>query len=211
MHFYTPVTETAQPSHALDQLFLLELVRRPGQHVHLHSAMVGTHQPLDDDGVLVALVLHPKRMFRRIHELADSLPSITNTPDQLRVLGWGELLACPIGLEALENLVHFTLVGGHYGVVARFGQILGFPVKRLDERRMVVDYHRLFVREVEGWVAVDNLDAGVPQHLPRSIIFFFAAAPCRVQHDAHSYSPMMRADYRFDQARVGEREHLNAK
>ena len=69
VHLGADVVHDPQPADALDQLVLLERVRRPRQDVDLHAAPRGAHQPLDDDRVLVALVLQPERVLRRFDEV----------------------------------------------------------------------------------------------------------------------------------------------
>ena len=83
VHLDTHIVQNSQAPDALDEFLLLELVRRPGQHVNFHAAMVGPDQALDDDGVLVALVLHPQRMLGLVDELANALAAIADAPDQM--------------------------------------------------------------------------------------------------------------------------------
>jgi len=52
------VVHDPQPAHALDELVLLQGMRRPRHHVELHPAPGGTDHPLDHHRVLVSLVLH---------------------------------------------------------------------------------------------------------------------------------------------------------
>ena len=47
----------------------------------------GADQPLDDDGILVALVLDKQRVLRVVNELRDALAPVGRAPDQVRVSG----------------------------------------------------------------------------------------------------------------------------
>ena len=80
------------------------------------------------------------------------------------------VLALPVGVEAAHHLGHFVAVGGDDGIVAGLRQVLRFPVQRLDEADLVVDDHRLLMRQVEGRVAVAHLDAGVGEQLARLLV-----------------------------------------
>src|SRR5208283_417672 len=83
VHLDANIIQDSQASNALDEFFLLQLVRWARQDVHLHAAMVRPDQALDDHGVLVALVLHPQGMFRLVDELANPLPAIPDAPNQM--------------------------------------------------------------------------------------------------------------------------------
>ncbi len=122
-----------------------------------------------------------------------------------------KVLAIPVGLEALDDFVDLVRVRGDDGVVARLGQVLGLPVERLDERRLVVDHHRLLVREVERRIAVDHLDSSGGECLPRVLVLFFAAAASRIQHDAHLHAAGSGGDHGLEQFRIGEDEHLDSE
>lgn len=75
----------AHPSHGLNELFLLELVRWARHHVNLHSAARSPDQPLDDNCILVALILKKNGILRLVNKLGDALPTVTAAPDQMRV------------------------------------------------------------------------------------------------------------------------------
>src|SRR5271157_128952 len=141
VHLDADIVQDSQAPDTLDEFLLLQLVRWPGQDVHSYAAMICPHQAFNDHGVLVALVLHPQRMFCLVDELANSLSAIPNAPDQMRLLARREGGAVPIGLEALDDLRNLVTVLGHDRVVARFGEILSLPIERHDERCFVINYH----------------------------------------------------------------------
>jgi hypothetical protein len=88
---------------ALHQFLSFQMVRRPRQHVHLHAATIGPHQPLDDHRVPVALVLHPERMLGFINELADAMAAVSGAPDQVRQ---GDSLLVPTTLSMMTFSGH---------------------------------------------------------------------------------------------------------
>ena len=49
--------------------------------MHLHSAHLGLYQLFNDDGILIALILKPKRVLCVIDKLSDPLPAVTDAPD----------------------------------------------------------------------------------------------------------------------------------
>jgi hypothetical protein len=153
------VLQAAQAADAFDELILLELMRRAGHDVNLDAAGVSADEVLDDGGILIAFVLQPKGVFAGVDELAETLASVADAPDQMRVVAAIELLAVPVGIEAARDLVDFVLMGGDDGVVARLGDVFGLPVERLDEGDGIVDDHRFFVGDVEGGIAVADVNA----------------------------------------------------
>src|SRR5208282_6442717 len=112
VHLDADIVQDTQTADALDQFLLLQLMRGPRQHMYLHPAMVCPHQAFDDHRVLVALVLHPQRMLGLVDELADPLPPIPDTPDQMRLLAWVEGFAVPVSLEAFDDLRDLMVVLG---------------------------------------------------------------------------------------------------
>src|SRR5271157_2790843 len=103
MHLDADIIQDAQTADALDKFFLLQLVGRTCQHVDLHAAMVSPHQPLNDHRVLVALVLHPKRVFGFVDKLTNTMTTVADAPDQMRVLAGIEGSPVPVGLKALDD------------------------------------------------------------------------------------------------------------
>ena len=106
------VFQDAQATDPFNQLFLLELVRRPRHEVNLHAAAIGANDVLNDDRVLIALVLQPERVLGLVDELGNPLAAVADAPDEVRMFAGIEFAARPVGLEALDDLVHFMLVGG---------------------------------------------------------------------------------------------------
>ncbi|EXI91680.1 MAG: hypothetical protein AW12_01135 [Candidatus Accumulibacter sp. BA-94] len=92
------------------------------------------------------------------------------------------MLAVPVGVEALDDLVHLVPVRSEHAVVTGFGEVLGVPVERLHQRRLAVHHHRLLVRDIEGGIAVGDFDAGRLQRLAGRAVLDLAAAPGRVEH-----------------------------
>ena len=70
------ILQSAKTADTFDELLLLELVRRPGHNLDFDAAGVSADQVLDDGGVLVALVLEPKRMLALVDELSNALPPV---------------------------------------------------------------------------------------------------------------------------------------
>ncbi len=81
-HFHADVGKNAQAADTFDELVRLQRMRRLGQDVHLDPTHRRAHQPFDDHGVLVALVLHPERMPRGVDEAGEPLAAVVRTPDQ---------------------------------------------------------------------------------------------------------------------------------
>src|SRR5207253_9615902 len=100
------VVHDPQAAHALDQLLLLERVRRPRHDVDLHRAAARANQVLDDHGVLVTLVLKEQRVPRPVDEAGDPVPA-SGTPDEMALPAGMETLAVPIGFEAVDDLADF--------------------------------------------------------------------------------------------------------
>ena len=118
VHLDADVVHDAHAADGFDQLLLLQLVRRARQNVHLHAALLGSHEALDDDGILIALVLHPEGVLRLVDELPDALAAVADTPDQMGIFAGLELLPLPVGVEALDDFVDFVRMRGGDGVIA---------------------------------------------------------------------------------------------
>src|SRR5438445_1083382 len=202
------VLQDAQATNTLEQLVLLQRVRRPRHDVELQPTAGGADHALDDDGILVSLGLHGRRTARRVDEARDSLPP-ARAPDQVGVRAWAEALPVPIGLEALDDLPDLPPVRGDDRVVASPRQVSGRPVERLHERGRIVHHHGLLVREVEFGVSLGDLDPGAGELLARVVVVRRAAAPRGVQHDADLHSPSLGGDHRLEQRGIGEDEHLH--
>jgi len=82
----------------------------------------------------------------------------------------------PVGLEAGDNFRDLAAVLRRDRIVARLRQILCLPVERLDERRLIVHYHGLFMGYRECGIAVDNLDTRLLELFAGSFVLRLAAA-----------------------------------
>ncbi len=211
VHLDADVVEDADAADTLDQLVLLQRVRRARHHVDLHAPRRRPHQALDDDLVLVALVLHEQRVLRAVDELGDAVAPVERAPDQVRVRVGLEVLAVPVGLEARGDLLDLVAMPGGDRVVARLGQVLRLPVERLHEGELVVHHRRLLVRDRELGIGVDHFNARALQLLPRRLVLRLAAAPRRVEDDPHLHAALLGGDHRREQRRVVEQEHLHAQ
>ena len=133
---------------------------------------------------------------------------LSGTPDQLRVRDAVRSLRAPSRRRSTRLIsLFFEFVRRDDRVVARFGQISRLPVQRLDEADLVVDHHRLLMRQVELRIAVAHLDAGVGERGARLFVLGLAAASRRIQHHAHFHAAPLGGDYRTEQRFVGEQEH----
>src|SRR5208283_2144100 len=136
MHLDADIIQDPQASDTFDEFLLLQLVRWARQHVHFHAAMVRPDQALDDYRVLVALVLHPKRVFGFVDKLTNTLTTVADAPDQMRVLAGIEGSPVPVGLKALDDLSDLVPVLGDDRIVPRLREVLGCPIERHDKGRL---------------------------------------------------------------------------
>src|SRR6188472_2742637 len=125
-----------------------------------NAAVDRANEPFDDDCILITFILEPERFLRPVDDGRDPFASIVGAPKQSRVWVGFEWLARPVGVEALYHFPHFALFGGCNRVIARFSQISGLPVERLNKTYFVVDNHRLLMRESKGSTAVTHFDTG---------------------------------------------------
>src|SRR2546425_6739086 len=98
--------------------------------MHLHAPFDRANEPLDDDLILVALVLHPQRMLRRVDESREALAAVVAAPNESRRVARREWLPVPIGLEAGDDFRNFFGHSCNDGVITRLGQVARFPVER---------------------------------------------------------------------------------
>src|SRR5207253_7257444 len=136
------------------------------------------NDPFDYDRVLIALVLEPKRLLRPVDHGRDPFASIVGAPNQMRFRVGLERLASPVGVEAPDHFPHFVLFCRCNSIVARFRQIPRFPVEGLYKADLVVDNHRLLMRESKGSVAVAHLYSGGEKGFSCLLIFAFSIASC---------------------------------
>lgn len=146
-------------------------------------------------------------MLRRVDELGDALAPVPGAPDEARVRRGGERLPRPIRIEAGDHLGDLLRVRRDDRVVARLGEIADLPVRGFDEAGIVVDHHRLLVRERERRVAVANLNTRGDQRGARLAVLLLAVAARGIQHHANVDAASLRRDRGVEQRRVGEQEH----
>ncbi len=139
-----------------------------------HPSARRADQAFDHDHILVTLVLDEQRMSRLLDETAESV-SAPGAPDQVALLAV-EFLPVPVGFEARDDLADFARVVGDDRVIASFGQILGGPVERLDERALFIHDHRLFVGDLESGVAVDDIDSSTGKLFAGVLVVLLPAA-----------------------------------
>src|SRR6516164_1415863 len=135
------VVHDAQPADTLNELLLLERVWRASHDMDLQPTARGSHQALNDNSVLIALVLNEDSVIGVVDELSETVPPVGGTPDEVRTFPRIELLPAPVGLEAVDDLLHFMTVVRHHGVVASLGEVLRCPVQRLDECLRIIHHH----------------------------------------------------------------------
>jgi hypothetical protein len=205
------IVQDAQSADAFDELVALEGMRRPPHDVDFHAPPRRPHEPLDDDGILKALVLDKQPMSRFVDEPADAVAAGAGAPHEAALCRRLERLPVPVGLEALDRLGHFAPMVRHDGVIARRGQVLGGPVERLDERGALVDHHRLLVREVERGAGVLHGDVRSLERPAGGGVVLPAAAARRVEHGAHGDASPPGRDDRPEQRRMREGERLDTK
>ena len=119
--------------------------------------------------------------------------------------------ACRCQSASKQSMISLDLVTVRRGdgVVARLGQVLRRPVERFHEGRLVVDHHRLLVREAEGGIAVLHLDAGVLEGLAGGLVVVLAVAAGGIEHHPDLHAATLRGDHGLEQVRVGEDEHFD--
>jgi len=122
-----------------------------------------------------------------------------------------EGVAVPIGLETLDDFRHIVPPCRDDRVVARFGEVFRRPVERFHECRVVVDDHRLFVREIEGRVRVLDVNICPLERFTGGVVVVLAVAASRVEHDSDVDATPPGRDHRLQQGRIGKDEHLHAK
>ena len=112
---------------------------RPGENVNFDPATVCAYEVFDDDGVLVALVLHPESVFGLIDEFADTLSSVPCAPDQVGFLLGLKRFPRPIRIETLDDFSNLMFMGGDDGVIAGFRDVSCLPIQGLNEGSGIVD------------------------------------------------------------------------
>src|SRR5215475_12723157 len=205
------VVENSNAADPLDQLFHLKRVGCPGHHVDLYSTACRPHEAFDDDSVLVAFVLDEQRVLCPIYKLSDTVTAIVIAPDEAHLLSPIERFPVPVGLEAVDDLLHLVVMCGDDSIIACLRQVLGFPVERFHERGLVVHHHRLLVCDHERRIAVDYCDTHLLEFPARRFVLWLAATPGRIEHDSDFDPTLVCSDHGGEQRRVGEEEHLDAQ
>src|SRR5215471_20656732 len=198
------VVENTNTTHTLDQLFLLKRVGCPGHHVDLYPTPYRTHQALDDDRVLVALVLNEQRVLCPIYKLSDTVTTIVVAPDETRLVSHIKFFSVPVGLETVDDFLHLVVMCGDDSIIACLRQVLGFPVERFHERGLVVHHHRLLVCDHERRIAVDHCDTHLLEFPARRFVLWLAATPGRIEHNPDFDPTLVCSDHGGEQRRVGE-------
>ncbi len=102
------VFHDAHAADGLNEFLLLELVRRAGHDVNLHSTAGGADQSLDDYRVLVALILKEDGTPGVINKLRDAISAVTAAPDEMGMFVSLEGLSMPVSFEAFDDLGYFV-------------------------------------------------------------------------------------------------------
>src|SRR6267143_1827460 len=97
------VFHDAHPSDGFYELFLLELMRRTGHDVDLHSTSRSPDQPLDNNRVLVTLILKKDGILRVVNKLCDAVSTVAAAPDHVGMLVPLEGLSLPVRFEAFDD------------------------------------------------------------------------------------------------------------
>src|SRR5277367_6494624 len=118
VHLDANVIEDSHTPDTFDQLVFFQSMRRPHHDSDFHAAPACPHETFDNHRILISLILHPQRMPGFIDELRNSLPSVTDTPDEMRMITGPKLLAFPVSIETLNHFVDLMLVPGHDRIVA---------------------------------------------------------------------------------------------
>src|SRR6267142_2761852 len=119
-------------------------------------------------------------MSRLVYEPTDPVPPRSRTPDEMGLVVRIEALTMPVGLEALDDLGHVMMARRDHRVVTRLRQVSRGPVERLDKCRLIIDHHRLLVREVEGGIGIPHVDLCPLARLPGGVVVVLTAAAGRV-------------------------------
>src|SRR5262245_849725 len=104
----TDIVENADAAHTLDQFFLFERMGWPGHHVNLYPTLRCSHQALNYDGVLVALVLNEQGVLGAVDEFGDTVAAIVVAPDQAHLLSRIKLFPVTVGLETIDDIFKFV-------------------------------------------------------------------------------------------------------
>src|SRR6185312_8793075 len=132
-------------------------------------------------------------MLGTVDELRDILPS-ARAPNQVRRFARFKRFTAPIGVKAIDDFADLMPVGGEDCVISGLLEILRFPVERTDERHPVIDHHGFFVRDIEGRVGVEDVNASGTQDATRSLVLDLTTVASRVEHDSNLNGALVRPD-----------------
>jgi hypothetical protein len=113
----------------------------------------------------------------------------------------------PVRVEAGDHLLDLDPVRRRDGVVPRLGQVARFPVERFDEPGLLVDHHRLLVREREIGVAVADFDPCGNELLACVVVVARAVAARGIQHHPDDDTALPGRDDGIQHRRIREQEH----
>jgi hypothetical protein len=81
----------------------------------------------------------------------------------------------------------------------------------VDNGRLIIDHHRLLVRDVEDGIAVAHRNTRMLELRASLLVLGLPAAPGRVQHHPHLNAALPGSNDTGEQPGVGEHEHLDAQ
>src|SRR5262249_20999287 len=177
-------------------------------NVNFDSTFFGPDQTLDDDWVLIALVLHKKRVPGVIDKSRDSFASIDRAPDQMRVFPRCESHAMPVGIEAADHLADLVWTRGADDVIACLRQVLRFPVEGPDKGHLIIDDQRLLMGQTEGRISILDLDTRFDELFPGVPIVVCTISARGIKHYLNFDATAPGCRDCLEQGLVGEDEHL---
>src|SRR5277367_3030086 len=205
------VIHHTQATDSFDEFILLEGVRWTRHDVDFDAAHTGPDQALDDDGVLIALVLQDQRVLGVVDEIGDAIAGVAFAPDHMGAVAGVEILPGPVGVETGFDFFNFMGVIGDHGEVAGLGEVLGIPVQGIYKSGAIVDDHGFFVSEVEGRIAVEDVDASSEENFTGFFVLDLATAAGRIEHDLNVGPSFFGVDHGLQHGGIGEDEHLDAQ
>src|SRR5258708_20748212 len=108
MNLGPDIVHDAQALDSFDQFRCLQLVRRPRHDVDTNPTFHGADQPLYDNRVLIAFVLEPERLLRRVYEGGNTFAAVVRTPDEAGFSGALESSLRPIGGQGPHPFPNFS-------------------------------------------------------------------------------------------------------
>src|SRR5271156_1123844 len=120
MHFDSDIVQNSQAARSFNQFLFLQLVWWPRQNVYVYPPDAGPHQPLNNYGILIALILDPQSVLGIVNKLSEPLPPVADAPDEVGCFPRIERLPLPLGMKARGHFFHFVRMRGHNRVVPCF-------------------------------------------------------------------------------------------